>query len=798
MKKHLEESNNVNYVIIILYLFTVFVPSLGAFDFAATQWLYLGILNTGTFLYFIKKPDYLLYSLPKTVNFFFGALIGTLLVSFLSMTQSIIIDESVIYISRILTFIISIYNLYLVFKQKVEFNFFVLSFLISIVLFIETFEVVSYFTSKINELRTQELLLAIPHRYGNQNILASAIVLKLPFLLYLFQDLKGYKKWFSLIVILLTVTSLLLIGARTAVLIMSVILIFFSMAYFFIYKKGIKESARIILPLVLVTIMAYSYSISINRIFDDKLNSYSELFFTKKEKDLYNPKGKSNLVDGSGRGEIWLDAINNFYKSPIIGVGIGNWRHNSKKEIQKKQKAHNIKFSTHVHNDFLQVLAETGVIGFVFYVLIYIMSFILLIKYYRKHISNANKLFVLTLMLALFAYMIDAFFNFPHHRAPIQIVFALVLAIIISLTQQEVIKKEANTRFIKVLGPLLIVVLILNLFNHYRDYKASTVQLTLMSELKTKDAFTSKFKYSYDEVNNMLPDFPYVNQIGTTNDDIKAMYAINAKQYKKANRHLNTSIEKIENNMWPKTLKAMMFNFMKNEDSAFVYANEVFNRIPSVESNFNVLRSIYKKRNDTVALFKLYDNHFKARPENINGWLSMCNDIRNYYRDDSLALKKVSLALESYPYDKKLLNFKSELVKIISNKPKSDAFASKLDKNVIDEMTEYFKAANSYFDQKDYTNARIQFLKVLDLEPNNLPTNFKLGLLENLTKNYKDAIPYFTKVINDKYLNNGRPEYSRGVSYLKLKDNANAKKDFLISRNKKWPAALKLNDAFFK
>ncbi len=67
-----------------------------------------------------------------------------------------------------------------------------------------------------------------------------------------------------------------------------------------------------------------------------------------------------------------------------------------------------------------------------------------------------------------------------------------------------------------------------------------------------------------------------------------------------------------------------------------------------------------------------------------------------------------------------------------------------------------------------------------------------------LTKNYKNAIPYLTKVIEDKYLNNGRPEYSRGVSYLKLKDNNNAKKDFVISRNKKWPAALKLSDAFFK
>ncbi|WP_055446808.1 O-antigen ligase family protein [Lacinutrix mariniflava] len=795
-----KKTSNVNYVIIFLYLMTLFVPSLGAFDFAATQWFYIGTLNVVVFLYYLFAPGYLAFTFPKHVKLFFGIQIMTFIVSCLSMTQSIIIDESILYLSRIFTFIFSVFNLYIVFRDRKFFSFFGLSLIISVILFIESFEVVSYFYSKSSELRTHELMMSIPHRYGNRNILATAIVIKLPFLLFVFQQLKGFRKNISLIVVLFVITSLFLIGARTAAVIMAIVLVVFSIAYFVISKYSIQRSVNTILPLVIVAFIAYGFSISINRIYKDKLNSYVELFFTKAEKDLYNPKGKSNLVDGSGRKDIWNSAITDFKKSPIIGVGVGNWRHNSKISLYLNRRNKGVVFSTHVHNDYLQSLAETGIIGFLLYISIYIICFITLIKHYYKAKTDTSKFIIISLALALLSYMIDAFFNFPHHRAPIQIVFALVLAIILGFSNnnEQVPDKLKINKVQKALGYSFVVLLLLNVITHYIDYKASTVQYELMREVKSKDAFTLKYKYSYNQVIQMLPSFPYVNQIGMTNDDIKGLFAINNKKYDKALLHLNNSISNVENNLWPKTLKAMMFNFIKKEDSAFAYSKEVFDVMPCIESNFYILQGIYKKQNDTIALFDLYDRHFMVRPDHTVAWLNMCNDIRKYYRDNSLSLSKVNYALESYPYDKELISFKSELVKIMSNKSKSDIAASKLGKNIIDEMTEHFKTANNYFDQKDYTNARIQFLKVLELEPNNLPTHFKLGLLENLTKNYKDAIPYFTKVINDKYLNNGRPEYSRGVSYLKLKDNANAKKDFIISRNKNWPAALKLNDAFFK
>ncbi|WP_299892044.1 O-antigen ligase family protein [uncultured Lacinutrix sp.] len=800
MEKILKKADHISYIIIILYLLTMFVPSLGAFDFASTQWLYIGIVNTAVFIYYLLSPQYLSFSVPKYVKWFFYIQLGTFLLSCVSMTQSIIIDESIIYISRIFSFIFSVFNLYILFRRKNKYTFWGLSLLVSIVLFIESFEVFYYFSSRFNELRTHELLLEIPSKYGNRNILATAIVIKLPFLLYLFLELKGLKKIISLLTVLLVITSLLLIGARTAVLIMAIVLVLFSVTYFIISKYSIKKSVKVIFPLLLVSVIAYGFSISINRIYDDKLNSYSDLMFTKREKDLYNPKAKTNLINGSGRDYIWESAIKDFKKSPVIGVGIGNWRHNSKIDISKNNTTEGIVFNTHVHNDYLQSLAETGIIGFMLYLSVYIISLVLLFKRFIHSERASDRIFVIVIALALIGYMIDAFFNFPHHRAPIQIVFAFILAIIISFSnvRDEHPQKKYSNKTLKALGVLMTVLLAVNLVNHYMDFKMSKIQYSLMVEVKTKDAFTETYNYSYEQVNNMLPDFPYVNQIGMTNDDIRGMFAINTKQYDKALLHLDNSISSVENNLWPKTLKAMLYNVKKNEDSAYIYSKEVFDLAPSVESNFYILKDIYKKRKDTIALFNLYDKHFKVRPKNIKGWLNMCNDIRVYYRNDSLALNKVNDALKRYPYDESLIKYKKELKNIMSSKSKSDIIASKLKQNVIDEMTKYFKEGNKFFEQKEYIKSRQQFLKVLELEPNNLPTHFKLGLLENITKNYKAAIPYFTKVINDKYLDNGRPEYSRGVSYLKLNDISNAKKDFIVSRNKGWQAALNLNDSFFE
>ena len=82
--------------------------------------------------------------------------------------------------------------------------------------FVEVYEVCSYFTSKNNEPRSNELLNGLIHNYGNRNILAASIAMKLPFIMYGFIVFKkGILKYGVLFLVFLSSLSVLLIGKNS-------------------------------------------------------------------------------------------------------------------------------------------------------------------------------------------------------------------------------------------------------------------------------------------------------------------------------------------------------------------------------------------------------------------------------------------------------------------------------------------------------------------------------------------------------------------------------------------------------
>ena len=82
----------------------------------------------------------------------------------------------------------------------------------------------------------------------------------------------------------------------------------------------------------------------------------------------------------------------------------------------------------HMHNDFLQIFAETGVIGFILYIGIFgYLAFNIIFKTFR----SGFKLEFVILFSCLLIYIIDANLNFPHERSEIHSIFPLILGLII-------------------------------------------------------------------------------------------------------------------------------------------------------------------------------------------------------------------------------------------------------------------------------------------------------------------------------------------------------------------------------
>lgn len=82
--------------------------------------------------------------------------------------------------------------------------------------------------------------------------------------------------------------------------------------------------------------------------------------------------GQKSLDElSTGRMSLWLLAIDLFSKNPIVGIGWCNFY------------KHNI-FQYHAHNTYLQVLCETGIVGFVFYISFIILTMAFSVKTIRK------------------------------------------------------------------------------------------------------------------------------------------------------------------------------------------------------------------------------------------------------------------------------------------------------------------------------------------------------------------------------------------------------------------------------
>ena len=79
-----------------------------------------------------------------------------------------------------------------------------------------------------------------------------------------------------------------------------------------------------------------------------------------------------------------------------------------------------------MHNDFLEVGAELGIIGLGLYLSIFIFA---LIKLCRHFLKNKSDPFVMALISFFIVYLVDANINFPFIRASQQFYLALFLSL---------------------------------------------------------------------------------------------------------------------------------------------------------------------------------------------------------------------------------------------------------------------------------------------------------------------------------------------------------------------------------
>ena len=423
------------YIILTFYLIVGLVPNIEAIDKVATQWFYLNFLNTIVLLILLYlKIDLKKYFLNKSSLIFISLFVWSILSLFISINKV----ESLVVLTQLFALTIS-FVISLICFSKIENSFRYFSAIASIYLIAELIRIYLPFTNSNFDLslifKRSSYFLGFA---ANVNITAFSILYKVPFFIYTIFNLKRIKT-VALIIISLVVFSLIFFASGTlnstrgAILtytILSPLLLILSGSIYFKLKK--KRFLIISLTYTLALVLSFS------------INSFVSGYLGKSDSNLSNRVStlvslvdEEKKVDASinQRLNFYSQALNHIIENPFFGTGIGNWKIKSIDTNKKNIIGYQVPY--HVHNDFLELAAELGLIGLGIYILLLYTGFkkVILntwnIVFSKKNLVQNHGIWITT-FLYLTVFLIDSNLNFPFARPIVIIILIIVLAFLAS------------------------------------------------------------------------------------------------------------------------------------------------------------------------------------------------------------------------------------------------------------------------------------------------------------------------------------------------------------------------------
>jgi O-antigen ligase len=218
--------------------------------------------------------------------------------------------------------------------------------------------------------------------FGNKGVLGSYVCRFFPLIIALFFFEKKNKITndnFFLIILVSIISFILVIlsGERTSLFLLS----FGFLLIFLTSKDELKKIfgySLVVVTIISVLLISFDKRIK-HRVFD---SSYNQIGLNSNEKKIY--------IFGPVYEGHFKVAYKMFLENPIFGKGVKMFRDFCNKP---ENYANETACTTHPHNVFVQILSETGVIGFIFiFGLFIIVIKILVTNFYRSFILTKKKI----------------------------------------------------------------------------------------------------------------------------------------------------------------------------------------------------------------------------------------------------------------------------------------------------------------------------------------------------------------------------------------------------------------------
>ncbi len=319
-------------------------------------------------------------------------------------------------------------------------------------------------------------------------------------------------------------------------------------------------------------------------------------------------------------------------------------------------------------------------------------------------------------------------------------------------------------RVLKIL--FITITIILMLFINYKAFISSQIQPYLIADLNE-----GMHRYSLSDAIKVDVDFPTLS--GPT-QPVKMLVGRYYRNEDSINIAKRLFFDAIKDNPYIKSPQAQLgylYFDIEEFDSAYYYAKDAFSGIP----NNNVHRDIFFKtliqRKDTLELKESFELLLEIDPTNSSHWLGYLDSRYQIVGpQDPEILELIPRFENQFPnFDKRVLDG----IRVISKSDLQDlslgsAFANLADQFFEDEK--YLTAADHYefaieraeFEYAYYENAAISYY---------------------LAEKYENALNYFSKVIDEFEINDGKSEFYKGILLIEL-DSLSKGCDYLLKSSK--------------
>lgn len=736
---------------VCLFALTGAVPYLESADKVHVQMLYLSIINIISVYYLYNRYSNNFGSqigkyLRKTPIFiFFIFFIWTII----TIIPAINFQESLIqltfYFQQFLSFL-----LILLFLDTQKYN--IDSFFKVIIVFLCLIEIipplVPYFSDIIEFGKPSFRSLEYRGITGSLNILAFSLLIKLPFIFYYSFTARKNKILYVVITFIAMFVIFSITKTRGAFIyilfIYPLLVLFFS---FYDYKKLkinlIKSSIKPILIIIVPIIIAVFITNYIESNSIDEGSKVQDRVSTLMSEDSST----------SQRLRYYQGAIESIVENPFFGIGTGNWEIVGTKKDWKGMQGYTVPY--HAHNDYLEITAESGLLGgLLYFFVIFYVVFKILKKFFIKVKKNENFLIDLILLTSISAYLFDALINFPSARPIQQINLFLILSYSILYLKEDI--GEFKIRHYRPIIVFIICLLPLSLYSSLRIYQSSVQQKIILYLYNSGQTDIDK-----GFLDNIEIDYP---SLATTSVPLKAFKAY----FYLKNNYFDESIELFNEASrynpyvyFSEGWKSMAFYQLGQMDSARYSAQIAYNKIPNNVIHYGHLLQAMVAQKDSVSLKNLYDNHkYKSQIED-----------ELYYTGIAAILDKDSEGFVLDDFD---------IIEQSGSKyVKKGMYTLKVGYDNMINAAKYHTLGEYAFESKQFTAALENFQKAVDLNPYEIPYK------ENLANSFlqldqnNEVIDIINDIENDNQLTN-KARWIRALALISINDNQNACNDLSV------------------